>query len=201
MYISELNEEKLTDAQLEKLLFTDIEDDCQNGDCIFVAGSSMAVQNRLPKAIELFNQGRARKILFSGGVIWDGKSVPEAIELKNEAIALGIPKEHILTETLSVHTLENVLASLLVLDRAFHLFKVERLLVVTASYHMKRLYLTMKTYMPDWISFSLSASDDLLPGKNNWYQTEHNRKRAYAEAMKIIRYVKQGALIDEKISN
>ncbi len=200
MYISELNESKLTDAQLESLLFTGVEDDNQNGDCIVVAGSSMAVQYRLPKAVELYRQGRAGKILFSGGVTWGAKNHPEAIELKNEAMALGIPEEDILTETLSRHTLENVLASLLVLDRTFHLYKIERLIVVTASYHMRRLHLTMKTYMPDWIAFSLCPADDLLTGKNNWFQTEQGRKRAYAEAVKIIRYVKQGALVDEKIT-
>ncbi|QTM98303.1 YdcF family protein [Sediminibacillus dalangtanensis] len=199
MYISELNENKLTDAQLETLLFSGVEDDNQNGDCIVVAGSSMAVRYRLPKAIELYKQGRAGKILFSGGVKWGEKTVPEAIELKNEAVTLGIPEENILTEDLSRHTLENVLASLLVLDRAFHLYNIERLLIVTASYHMKRLYLTMKTYMPDWIAFSLCPADDLLTGKNNWFQTEHGRKRAFAEAAKIIRYVKQGALVDERI--
>lgn len=59
MYISKLDGENLTDNEMTNLLFTGIEDDNECGDCIVVVGSSTAVQYRLPKAIELYNQGRA----------------------------------------------------------------------------------------------------------------------------------------------
>ncbi|MGM0866620.1 MAG: hypothetical protein ACQEWF_18255 [Bacillota bacterium] len=67
MYISKLDFEKLTYNQMTNLLFSDIEDHKENGDCIFVVGSSKAIQYRLPKAVELYKKGRASKILFSGG--------------------------------------------------------------------------------------------------------------------------------------
>ncbi|MGM0866619.1 MAG: ElyC/SanA/YdcF family protein [Bacillota bacterium] len=51
-------------------------------------------------------------------------------------MSLGVPERDILTEEISLHTLENVLASLLVLDREFHLHNIQRLLVVTTSYHI-----------------------------------------------------------------
>ncbi|MFC4559756.1 YdcF family protein [Virgibacillus kekensis] len=197
MYISELGAEKLTDKQMTNLLFTGIEDDLQSGDCIFVAGSSKAVQYRLPKAVELYKQRRARKILFSGGMKWDGSELPEAILLKNKAIELGIPEEDILVEDQSLHTLENVLASLMVLDRSFHLYNLKRLLVVTTSYHMRRLNLTLKTYMPEWIEFSLCAADDSITRKDNWFLSKKGRERVSAEVRKVIRYVNQGALVDE----
>ena len=38
---SELDVEKLTDHQMSNLLFSDIED--ENGDCIYVVGSSKAI--------------------------------------------------------------------------------------------------------------------------------------------------------------
>lgn len=200
MYISELDVEKLTDNQMSKLLFSGIEDDGEKGDCIFVVGSSMAIQYRLPKAIELYNQGRAGKILFSGGVKWNGSEYPEAVELKNQAIALGVPEKDILTEDISLHTLENVLASLLVLNREFRLNNIERLLVVTTSYHMKRLHLTLKTYMPNWIKFTLCPAEDNTTRKDNWFLNEFGRKRVQNESAKVIDYVKQGALCDEKVN-
>ena len=43
MYISDLDADKLSDDQMTKLLFSDIQDDGQQGDCIFVAGSRKAV--------------------------------------------------------------------------------------------------------------------------------------------------------------
>ncbi|MCP3742029.1 YdcF family protein [Rossellomorea sp. BNER] len=200
MYISKLDVEKLTNNQMTKLLFSGIEDDNEKGDCIFVAGSSKAIQYRLPKAVELYNQGRASKILFSGGVRWKDSELPEALELKNEAIALGVPEKDILTEDLSLQTLENVLASLLVLDREFHLHNIQRLLVVTTSYHMRRLHLTLKTYMPDWINFTLCPAEDNNTGENNWFLSEIGRKRVKDESAKVIKYIQQGALCDEKIN-
>ncbi|WP_449621074.1 YdcF family protein [Robertmurraya sp. Marseille-Q9965] len=199
MLVSNIEVEQLTDAIITKLLFSDIEDDGANGNCIFVAGSSKATQSRLPRALELYKQGRADKILFSGGVKWDENEDSESVALKKEAMANGIPENNILLEDQSLHTLENVLASLLVLDREFHLYKIKRLLIVTSSYHMKRLYLTLKTYMPDWIQFTLCPADDLAMSKENWFSTEISRQRVLIEARKLVTYVKQGALRDIEI--
>ncbi|WP_026695186.1 YdcF family protein [Peribacillus kribbensis] len=197
MLISSLDGKNLTDDQRTNLLYSGIEDDGKNGDCIFVAGSSSAVLYRLPIAVQLYKSGRARKILFSGGVKWEGNTLAEAMELKRAAIALGVPPEDILVEDLSLHTKENVLASLLVLDRALQLHRIRRILVVTASYHMRRLHLTMKTYMPQWIDFTLCPANDKRTRKDNWFLTEIGRRRVEAETSKIISYVKQGALVDE----
>lgn len=199
MFISELDVEKLTDHQMSNLLFSDIEDDNEKGDCIFVVGSSKAIQYRLPKAIELYHQGRSDNILFSGGVKWTRSNFPEAIALKNEAIALSIPEKDILIEDESLHTLENVLYSLIVLNRKFHLYNIKRLLVVTTSYHMRRLHLTLKTYMPHWIKFSLCPAEDNNTRKDNWLLSELGRKRVKDECAKIIQYVKQGALYDQEV--
>ncbi|MCR2821056.1 YdcF family protein [Lederbergia panacisoli] len=196
MNISELRSEDLTDELMTKLLYSDINDDLLKGDCIMVFGSSKAVQYRLPKALQLYHEGRANKILFSGGVAWNGNSLPEAIVLKNKAIELGIPETDILVETLSTNTKENILASLLVLDRFFDLHKVKRLLIVTASYHMQRTHLTLKTYMPSWIEFSLCPAEDQSTKKENWFLNVHGRKRVTEESRKIIRYIKEGAIVD-----
>ncbi|MBS4198543.1 YdcF family protein [Bacillus sp. FJAT-49732] len=196
MKISELKFEDLSDELMTKLLYSDINDDLKKGDCIMVFGSSKAVQYRLPKALQLYHEGRANKLLFSGGVAWNGNSFPEAIILKNKALELGVPEEDILVETISTHTKENILASLLVLDRYFDLHKIERLLIVTASYHMRRTFLTLKTYMPDWIEFSLCPAEDQSTKKDNWFLNVHGRKRVTEESRKIISYIKEGAIVD-----
>lgn len=199
MYISQLDVETLTDQHMQHLLFSEIEDDNKKGDCIFVVGSSKAIEYRLPKAVELYQAGRAGKILFSGGVTWQGNKLPEALALKNKAMTLGVPEEDILIEKNSAHTFENVLASLLVLNRAFHLYKIKRLLVVTNAYHMRRLHLTLKTYMPDWIKFTLCPAEDDSTRQDNWFLSEKGRQRIKEESAKVIKYVKLGALRDEYI--
>src|SRR5690625_6983175 len=118
MIICELDIEKLTDNQMSILIFSDIENNNKEGDCIFVVGSSKAIEYRLPKAVELYNQRRSGKILFSGGVKWDGNYFPEAVALKNEAITLKVTEKDISIEDISVHTIENVLASLIEIGRA-----------------------------------------------------------------------------------
>ncbi|GGH87225.1 vancomycin permeability regulator SanA [Pullulanibacillus pueri] len=199
MKISQLEPEHLTQEQITQLIFNGLEDDQKNGDCIMVFGSSLAHKYRLPKAIELYQHGRAGKLLFSGGVTWKGNAHPEAICLKERALELGIPEKDILIETLSKHTKENVLASLLVLDRAFNLHHIKRLLVVTTRYHIKRAYLTLKTYMPDWIEFSLCPVDDQLTQEAHWFLTPKGYKRVETEAKKLIQYVQQGVIVDDEV--
>ncbi len=119
MKISELNPNQLTDEQMTALLFKGMKDDLEKGDCIFVFGSKSSVRYRLPEALQLYKDGRAKVILFSGGVIWDGNALPEAELLKNKAKELGVPDRDLLIENVSTNTKENVLASLFVLDRFF----------------------------------------------------------------------------------
>ncbi|RDW18122.1 hypothetical protein CWR48_11050 [Oceanobacillus arenosus] len=199
MKISELQSEMLTDEQKTALIYRNIEDNHEKGDCIFVLGSSKAVEYRLPKAIQLYNEGRAKKLLFSGGVSWKKGGLTEAELLREKALELGVPKEDMLIENNSMHTKENVLASLLVFDRAFGLHNINRLLVVTTTYHMRRTYLTLKTYMPAWINYSLCAVNDRTTRENNWFKTPYGRERVEKETSKIIEYVKLGSLVDEEV--
>ncbi|RDW19820.1 YdcF family protein [Oceanobacillus chungangensis] len=199
MKISQLQHEKLTDEQMTALLYKNIKDDLEKGDCIFVLGSSKAVEYRLPKAVQLYKEGRAKKLLFSGGVVWEKGGLTEAELLREKAMELGIPKEDILIEKESKHTKENALASLLVLDRAFGLHNINRLLVVTTTYHMRRTHLTLRTYMPAWIKYSLCAVNDRTTREENWFQTPYGRERVEKETSKIIHYVKLGSLVDEEM--
>ena len=79
MKISELNPDQLTDKQMADLLYNHVHDDMEKGDCILVFGSRLATKSRLPKAIQLYREGRAKKILFSGGTIWGVGNDSEAI--------------------------------------------------------------------------------------------------------------------------
>ncbi|WP_199860632.1 YdcF family protein [Oceanobacillus damuensis] len=197
--ISQLDPEKLSDLQMTELLFYNMEDDHKKGDCIFVPGSSKAVIYRLPKAVELYKAGRAKKILFSGGVTWEGTDLPEAELLRSKAIELGVSDQDILVEQVSLHTKENVLASLLILDRALGLHNIRRLIVVTTNIHMHRMYLCLKTFMPSWISYSLCMVDDVTIKKDNWFNHADGRKRVKMETWKLINYVKLGYIMDEEV--
>ncbi|WP_231506293.1 YdcF family protein [Paenibacillus sp. UNC451MF] len=196
--ISELDPDRLTIEQMTKLLFEGIADDDQCGDCIFVFGSNRSLKYRLPAAVDLYKKGRAPKLLLSGGNVWAGQSnKSEAVLMRDRAIELGVEPQHILIETESKHTKENVLSSLLVLDRAFMLHNIRRLLVVTSAYHVRRAHLTLKTYMPHWVDYTLCPVDDQSTRKDNWWLNTEGAKRVEAESRKIITYIKMGAIEDD----
>ncbi|HLR03202.1 MAG TPA: YdcF family protein [Virgibacillus sp.] len=200
MNLSELDAHKLSDTQKTALLYHNAGDGPKPGDCIFVPGSSKAVEYRLPKALELYNEGFAEKLLFSGGVVWDGNSLTEAELLAKGAISMGVPEKDILIENKSLHSKENVLASMFVLDREFDLHLMHRLIVVTAAIHMRRMHLILQTYMPSWIKYSLCPVDDNATKENSWFDHPYGRKRVNRETKKLIDYAKRGVIIDPKVT-
>ncbi|KON88365.1 hypothetical protein AF332_17180 [Sporosarcina globispora] len=196
MKISEFSPSHFNEDDVSKLLYYGIEDNLQKGDLIFVPGSSKAAEYRLPEAIRLYHEGRAKKLLFSGGVKWPGNELTEAEFLMKKAIEYGIPARDIFIENISLHTKENVLASMLFMDRMCGLENISNIIIVTAPFHMRRMHLTLMTFMPKWIQYSLVYADDGATGKEQWQQNPYGKKRAFDEAGKIIDYVKKGILID-----
>jgi len=132
--VSEISYDDLSNDIIDKMLFEGILDDGLNGDCILVFGSKKALQYRVPKAVELYKSGRSSKLLFSGGkqIEIDGRYKPEALLMQEKALELGVLREDILVDTISqAGTKENVLGSLMQLDRCLKLSKIKRILLVT----------------------------------------------------------------------
>ncbi|NHN31879.1 YdcF family protein [Paenibacillus sp. S3N08] len=192
MLASQIDVDNITKEQVHKLLFNDMEDDGKIGDCIFVFGSRNAVTYRVPKAVELYKEGRAAKILFTGGVF----NTPESKTMKSSAIQAGVADSDIMIETRSKHTKENVISALFVLDRALGLHRIHRMLVVTTHYHMRRCLLTLETYMPDWIEYSICKVDDKVSRADNWWLHEIGTKRVLKEVRGLVKYIRQGQIKD-----
>lgn len=87
--ISDLDPDHLSQDQIAQLLFPGWRDDGESGDCIFVFGSKYAVNFRVPKAVSLYQAGRAPRILCSGGAVWEGVGEPEALTMKRTAVHAG----------------------------------------------------------------------------------------------------------------
>lgn len=199
MRISELDENRLSDTDKSNLLFN-LRDDGQRGDCIVVLGSQKAVKYRVPKAVELYQAGRASNILVSGGSHWPGHADPEALEMKQALIDAGVPEDAILADTESRSTKENALCSLVVLDRHLPLHTVKRLLLVTTSFHMRRAYLTFRTYIPAWIALTLCPAEiDKTTRADTWRLNPNGIQRVEDECRHLIRHVKSGYLMDDEI--
>lgn len=202
MKVSTLNYEDLTQAYVDRILFEGIQDDGEKGDCILVFGSIKANQYRVPKAVELYKANRASKIIFSGGkgIETSEGYMLEAEMMQKRAIELGVPEEDTIVEVISqVGTKENVLGTMLMIDRHIGLNRVKRILAVSTAYHMRRCQMMLETYMPDWITFSLCPAEDNNTRRENWFLSEAGSKRARLEAYKIACYIREGSLPDFEI--
>ncbi len=140
-----------------------------------VFGSNKATKYRVPKAVELYQDTRAKKLLMSGGKEIDigGRRILEALVMQEKAMEFGVPAEDIIIETFSQRsTKENIIGSLLQLDRTIGLNKIKRMLLVTTLYHMRRCILMARTYMPDWFEFSMCPANDINTLRYNGFLNE-----------------------------
>lgn len=195
MLLSKINPDNINEETVEKVLFDIPNDDLKMGDCIFVFGSKTHMIERVSKAVDLYRKKRAPKIMFSGGLGRDGE-IPEAILMSQYAQSLGIPEQDIITESDSNNTTENVLCSLVVLERTLLLQNINRLLIVTNCAHIKRCMLTLSRYMPRWIEYSYCYNDNDLTNQINWKNDKATKERMFREVRNMIFYANEKYIDD-----
>lgn len=133
---------------------------CMNFDVIIVLGSpanqdgtpSYVMKYRVEKAIDLFDQGCASWVLFTGGAVKN--QFIEAEIMTRYAEELGLPQNVILQEKHSTNTIENAKNSIsIMLER-----KWNKAAIVTSPYHTRRTMMIFEYYGKDMI-FSVIPSD------------------------------------------
>lgn len=186
---------------IDRLLFEGLNDNGANVDCIIVLGSIKAAKYRVPVAAEAFFSGRSEKILLCGGKIrsFSGESMAEANNMYQKALELGVPGSSIIIEKSSQNTIENILCSLLELQRSMWLNKVKSVLLVTTTYHMRRSLHIARYLFPSHISVYPCPADDTRTKKDNWMNTPEGIDRAKKEALNIIQCVNNGVFPDFEI--
>jgi uncharacterized SAM-binding protein YcdF (DUF218 family) len=192
MYLSELDSKALDPQLINKIIFQGLNDDGLIGDFIFVFGSVMASTVRVPKAVELYKANRANKIIMSGGT----STISEALVMRDTAVQSGIKKSDILVECRSTNTKENIIYSREMIDKLYGLENIRRILLVTNYFHLRRCYLSMKTFMPDWIEYSLCGALDINTRPDNWWTNEKGQIRVRNELDRLIKYTKAKEIID-----
>lgn len=96
------------------------------------ARPTRSMAQRVWKAVELYREKKASKILFCGG--YTSGHVAESEEMKIMAMALGVPSRSILVENGSISTQQNAANAKALIDK--HRFRSAAL--VTHKNHMKR---------------------------------------------------------------
>lgn len=70
MKLSQFKNLNLTEEQIDKIVFSNIEDNNKSCEYALVFGHAMLIKERTKKAVEIYLSGRVKKLLFLGGRIW-----------------------------------------------------------------------------------------------------------------------------------
>lgn len=94
-------------------------------------------EERVQYALELFNKGYARHLIFSSGYMYVFK---EPLVMKALAVSLGVPPEAIILEDKAKNTYENVeFTKKILLTNGWN-----KILIVSSPYHMRRVSLVFR---------------------------------------------------------
>ena len=168
--------------------FIFVENDITPCDAILVPGGSHP--QLAQKAAEIYNQGMAKYILFSGRV---NPNIPEysseAEWLKSVAIESGVPAENILCENEAAHTFENAEFSLSMLKKMNAC--TDKIILVCKAYHSRRALLTYQYIFPKGTKFFIAFTEDKRGlNKENWHTKDEYISKVMGEVEKIGKYFK-----------
>jgi len=147
----------------------------QDADCILVLGClvknsgepSHMLEDRLRRAVELYQAGAASKILMSGD--HGRKDYNEVQAMKQYAIEHGVPSEDVFMDHAGFSTYESCY-------RAKEIFNADKIIIVTQEYHLYRaLYIAEELGMEAY-------------GVSSDYRTYYNQKMR--DAREVLARVK-----------
>lgn len=131
-------------------------------DCALVCGCpanlngspSAVMRTRVERAVKLWREGKVQKILFTGGRVKNPHI--ESKIMKDYAVALGVPKELIVTETESVSTYHNMMKSKgLMEEKGLH-----SCAVVTNGWHLRKANHYAKKFGLDYVMCAADEPDN-----------------------------------------
>ena len=115
------------------------------------------------RAAELYHQGYAPKILFTGGLGRNTEGLlpePEAVRFARVAMECGVPKEDILLEDKSANTKENIEFTRQLLEKQG--IPHDRILGVHQPFMERRITAAMGVYWPELV-FSVTSPQVSIP--------------------------------------
>lgn len=115
------------------------------------------------RAAELYHQGYAPKILFTGGLGRNTEGLlpePEAVRFARVAMEWGVPKEDILLEDKSANTKENIEFTRQLLEKQG--IPHDRILGVHQPFMERRITAAMGVYWPE-LDFSVTSPQVSIP--------------------------------------
>ena len=139
-------------------------DELKNADVI-VAISGGDTEARTRQAVELYKQGYAPKVLFSGAAL-DPLSPSNAEVMQKIALESGVPEKDILIDETAKNTAQNARQSQAILQTD----KYKTIILVTSPYHQRRAFLEFSDKLGADVEIINYSSSDKRWTKR-WYLT------------------------------
>jgi uncharacterized SAM-binding protein YcdF (DUF218 family)/glycosyltransferase involved in cell wall biosynthesis len=117
--------------------------------------AGVGVQERVSKAVSLFREGVAPRIIISSGFVF---TLREGEVMKAIAIANGVPAEAIILEEHAANTYENVEFTNQILKK----MGWRRVALVSSPYHMRRAMMTWRKVAPDVAVVAMPPASSLF---------------------------------------
>lgn len=160
---------------------------CQAADAV-VAISGGDTFARVDKAVQLYKNGWARKLIFSGAAA-DKTGPSNAESMTAYAEKLGVPKEDIILEEHAENTTQNAEKT----SKIFDQLEVKKAILVTSGYHQRRANLEFEQKAPNVQVINAPVSTDKHWGKF-WWLSPYNWWLAMSEGAKIFFIYTTGGL-------
>jgi uncharacterized SAM-binding protein YcdF (DUF218 family) len=139
------------------------------------------------RAAELYHQGVARRLLFTGG--YNSRvGASEAHHMARNVLASGVPPDAILVEDEAKNTDENVRLSKILLEKKIGLDNVRSVILLTIHYHFRRAYIAMRRHFPPNVMIGWASYPSCHYRSDGWSEAERGQQNILSEIEKIERY-------------
>ncbi len=168
MKLSDYKGKALTDNDIDNIVFSGIRDNGDSCKYALVFGNAMLIKERTVKAVEMYNSGRVKKLVFMGGGYGisnvTNDHTPESHQMRDYAISLGVNQNDIIVEDKSKDTIENILF----VNKILNLSNNDTVMLITSTFHLKRCNALIKKIIPG-INTILVGALDGINDRDKWY--------------------------------
>lgn len=147
---------------------------------VIVAISGGETYSRTLEAINLYKDGWAPNLLFSGAA--RSGEVSNAESMKKYALDKNISASNIYLDEESTSTYENALNSKDIIEKN----NWDKIILVTSPYHQRRAYMNFRYVLGDEIKIINHSSGDLSWETSRWYSPRKNLSTTLDEISRIL---------------
>lgn len=147
-------------------------------------------QNTMIDVKKIYDKGISKKIIITWwSYMWQASEKSEAEIFMEKWIDLWINPKHIILETLSTNTKENIIHIKEILEKNNFDFDKWKILFVCKAFHTRRVLMTSKQFLGNNIEYYFyPIIDERNISKEHWYESEESKIRVLEELVRIWNY-------------